>query len=148
MKFHHVIFVVGKPSKWHGPKSISGFNNLTIETLNSTALWIIDRKSDCRSQSWTETKRFRQITAIFRLIANICPQQLCPAAQLGAINVWLCLCQWKSFKKTSQLTSSFDWCGIKCNNYVLCGPLCDILDVFSFSEMAFFSRLCFECQHK
>lgn len=33
------------------PKSISGFNKLMIETLNSTALWIIGRKSGYRSQS-------------------------------------------------------------------------------------------------
>lgn len=35
----------------HEPKPISRFNELTIETLNSTALWIIDRKSGYRSQS-------------------------------------------------------------------------------------------------
>ena len=33
----------------HGPKSISRFNKLMIETLNSNALWIIDRKSGYRS---------------------------------------------------------------------------------------------------
>lgn len=58
MKFRHVISFCSSCRETikmtivhHGPKSISRFNKSTIETLNSTALWIIDRKSDYRRQS-------------------------------------------------------------------------------------------------